>query len=140
MPITVSVKLLGLQYGVDGIELDGAERDATVGSGPAAALIVKRTMFDTSVVVVALVLEVAATAEPGIWTATFTVPGAAISEAGTVAVNVLLLTKVVSANWLPFHKMNAPGIKPLPVAVMAKPDPPAVAVWGPRNDSVEEDV
>jgi hypothetical protein len=57
VPFTVSVKLLGLQNGVDAIEFGGAERDEIVGAGPAAGLIVKRTMFDTSVVVVAVVLE-----------------------------------------------------------------------------------
>ena len=50
--------------------MDCAERDEMTGAGPGGGLIVKRTMFDNSVVVVALVLEVADTAEPGIWIAT----------------------------------------------------------------------
>ena len=46
-----------------------AEIELTVGAGPGAELIVKYTTFEISVVVVALVLEVPETAEPGIWTA-----------------------------------------------------------------------
>ena len=68
------------------------------------------------------------------------VPGVAISEAGTVAVSVVLFTKVVSVSWAPFHKMNAPVTKPAPVAVIVKLGPPAVAACGPRNDTEEEDV
>jgi hypothetical protein len=60
------VKPFGWQYCVDASEVDGAERDVIVGAGPDGGLIVNRTMFDNSVVVVALVLEVADTAEPGI--------------------------------------------------------------------------
>ena len=92
-----------------------AETDEITGRGPGAAPIVKSTMFDTSVVVVALVLEVPETAEPGIWTATWTVPGVAISDAGTGAVSWILLTKVVFANCVPFHRMNAPATKPEPL-------------------------
>ena len=69
-PFTVSKNPVGLQNGVDGKELDGADRDEMTGAGPGGGLIVNRTTFDNSVVVVALVLEVADTAEPGIWTAT----------------------------------------------------------------------
>ena len=64
-------------------------------------------------------------------------------EAGTVAVSVLGLTYVVSANWVPFHKMNAPVTKPVPVAVMGRPPAgifPIVAVLGLTKVSVEEDV
>lgn len=87
VPFTVSVNPAEPQYGADGSELDGAERDVTVGGGPGAGLIVKRTMLDTSVVVVACVLEAPATAEPGIWMATCTVPGVVKFDAGTVAVS-----------------------------------------------------
>jgi hypothetical protein len=43
--------------------------------------------LETSVVVVLLIFEFAEAAEPGICTATWTVPGVASREAGTGAVN-----------------------------------------------------
>ena len=64
-------------------------------------------------------------------------------EAGTVAVSVLLLTNVVSANCAPFQRMNAPVTNPDPLAVIGSPLDgmlPIVAVAGLRNDSDEEDV
>jgi len=70
-------------------------------------------------------------------------PAAAMSEAGTVAVNCALLMKVVvSWDWFgpTFHRMMAPETKPAPVAVMMKSESPAFAVWGLRNVRAEEDV
>ena len=64
-------------------------------------------------------------------------------DAGTVAVSVLLLTNVVSANCVPFHRMNAPVTKPEPLAVIGRPLDgmlPIVAVAGLKKDSDEEDV
>lgn len=121
-----------------------AETDEITGSGPGAGLILKNTMFDTSVVFaefgVLFMLAVPETAEPGIWTDTCTCPGVATSEAGTTAVIVVLLTKTVSANCAPFHRMNAPVTKPLPFTVRVKSDSPAVTVAGDTNDTDEEDV
>jgi hypothetical protein len=58
---------------------------------------VKGTTFDTSVVFVAVVPEDPETAEPGIWTATNTVPAVVMSEAGTMAVTCVELTIVVAS-------------------------------------------
>lgn len=80
---TVRVKPLRLPQ--NGAET--GEREAIAGGVPAAAPIEKRTMFDTSVVVVLLTFDVGEEAEPGIWTATCTVPAVARSEAGTGAVS-----------------------------------------------------
>jgi hypothetical protein len=67
VPFTVSVRPLGLQYGVEGIEVVDAARDEIVGAtATGAEKIVKKLMFDTS---------------PGISTATCTAPGVARSEA-----------------------------------------------------------
>jgi len=63
------------------------DTDVMAGGVPGSALIVKRTTLETSVVVVLLTFDVADCAEPGICTATVTVPGAASSGAGTGAVN-----------------------------------------------------
>jgi len=49
------------------------------------------------------------------------------------------LTSVVF-NAVPFHKIRAPVVKPVPLAVIVKPCPPTVAVLGLTNVSVEEDV
>jgi hypothetical protein len=68
------------------------------------------------------------------------------SEAGTVAVNCVLLTNVVvSAVWFgpKFHRMIAPVTKPPPLAVIGKPvegTAPTAAEAGLRNMSVEDDV
>jgi hypothetical protein len=114
VPVTVKVRPLGLQYGVDGIDVVEAEMDEITGAGPGMGIIVKRIMFDTSVVVVADVLEVPETEEPGIWIATGTVIGVVpvlvISAAGTTAVNWVLLTYTVFVSWTwfvrpAFHKM-----------------------------------
>lgn len=58
-PLTVSVKPWELQYGVEAAEVVEADNEAINGEGPGAVLIVKRTIFDTSVVVVLLTLDVA---------------------------------------------------------------------------------
>lgn len=67
MPFTVKVKPFGWQYGVDAN--GGVEIDVIVGAAVPAALIVKFTTFDFSVVVVAFVLDDPETADPGICTA-----------------------------------------------------------------------
>jgi hypothetical protein len=64
-----------------------AERELMAGGVPAGGPMVKRTMLDISVVVVLFTFEVAEEAEPGICTATCTVPAVVTSEAGTGAVN-----------------------------------------------------
>jgi hypothetical protein len=121
-----------------------AETEEITGSGPGAEFTKKYTMFDTSVVFaefgVLFMLAVPETAEPGIWTETCTCPGVVMSEAGTTAVIVVLLTKTVSANCAPFHRMNAPVTKPAPLTVRLKSEPPAVTVAGDTNDTDEEDV
>jgi hypothetical protein len=135
---TASVKLLGLlQNGAD-----EGEMDPICGTGPGVELIVKRTMLETSVVVVTFVLfglDVGDTAEPGMSIATCTLPAAVRSEAGTTAVSCTGLTKVVVSP-VPFHRMKAPETKPVPLAVMVKPCEPAVAVLGLTNANVEEEV
>lgn len=52
VPFTVSVKPCELQYGVEAVEVVDAESEVIVGGGPGAVLMVKRTTFDISVVVV----------------------------------------------------------------------------------------
>jgi hypothetical protein len=90
VPFTVNAKPVGLQYGADDIEVDGATREVIVGAGSGTGLTVKNTTFDTSVVVVAVVPEAPETAEPGIWTATCNVTGVdpvfTMLAAGTVPV------------------------------------------------------
>lgn len=87
MPVTVSVKPCGLQYGVEAAKVVDAESEVIAGGVPGVAPIVKRTTSDISVVVVLLTFCVADCAEPGICTATCTVPTAARSVAGTGAVS-----------------------------------------------------
>ena len=72
-----------------------AESAAIVGAEPDVGLMLKFTTFDTSVVVVAVVPDAPETADPGICTATFTLPAEVRSEFGTGAVSCALLTKVV---------------------------------------------
>jgi hypothetical protein len=71
---------------VEAVEVVDADSEVMAGGVPGAVPIVKRTTFDTSVVVV-LLMFVPDEAEPGICTATFTVPAVARSEAGTGAVS-----------------------------------------------------
>jgi hypothetical protein len=54
VPVTVSVKPRELQYGVEAAEVVDADTEVIAGGVPGAALIVKRTTFDISVVVVLL--------------------------------------------------------------------------------------
>jgi hypothetical protein len=57
VPVTVSVKPKELQYGVEAAEVVDADSEAMAGGVPGAAPIVKRTMFETSVVVVLLTFD-----------------------------------------------------------------------------------
>jgi hypothetical protein len=61
------------------------------------------------------------------------------SEAGTGAVSCKELTRLVTSG-VPFHKISAPVVKPVPLAVMVKPWLPTVAVLGLTKVSVEEEV
>lgn len=72
---------------MDAAEVVDAERELIAGGVPDGGPIVKRTMLEISVVVVLFTFDVAELAEPGICTATCTVPAAATSEAGTGAVS-----------------------------------------------------
>ena len=131
VPVTVSVKVALPAPMLAGISC------VMVAGGPGEALIVKRTMLESSVVPEAIEFDVPETDEPGICTTTCTVPALAMFDAGTVAVNWVLLTKfVVSA--LPFQRIFAPETKPFPVAVMVNPALPAVALAGLRNVNAEE--
>jgi len=65
-PVTVSVNPVGLQYGVEAIDVVDAERDVSTGIVPGVGSILKLTIFETSVVVVAVVPDAPETAEPGI--------------------------------------------------------------------------
>lgn len=51
----------------------------------------------------------------------------------------MLLTSVV-VNAVPFHRINAPVMKPDPLAVIVKPWAPAVAELGLTKANIEEDV
>jgi hypothetical protein len=128
-----------LQEGVEAAEVVDAERDAIAGGVPGAAPIVKMTTFDIADVVVLLMFCVGETAEPGISIATCTVPAVARSEAGTGAVNWMLLTRVVFSG-VPFHRISAPVVKPCPLAVIVKPCPPTVAVLGLTKVRMEDAV
>jgi hypothetical protein len=127
-----------LQYGVEAPEVVDDESEVIAGGGPGIALIVKGTTFDTSVVVVLLTL-VPDDAEPGIWTATFTVPAVVRSEAGTTAVNWALLTKVV-VSAVPFQRISAPVVNPDPVAVIVKAGSPTSLELGLMKVRTEEEV
>src|SRR4029077_20754319 len=82
VPFTVNVKPCELQYGVEAGEVVDAESEVIAGGVPAAGPMAKGPTSRISVVVV-LLMFVPDVAEPGIWTATFTVPAAVRSEAGT---------------------------------------------------------
>lgn len=138
-PFTVSVKPVGLQYGEEAAEVVDADRDVIDGGVPGVAVIVKRTTLEISVVVVLLTFCVADWDEPGICTATCTVPVDVRSDAGTGAVSWTELTKVVTS-CVPFHRISAPVVKPVPLAVMVKPWLPTVAVLGLTKVSTEEEV
>ncbi len=86
MPVTVRVIPVALQYGVEAWDVVDAESDVTAGGVPLTLPTVKATTFETSVVVVALVLEEPEMAEPGISIATWIVPGVVRYEAGIGAV------------------------------------------------------
>jgi len=66
---------------------------------------------------------------PGLFTLTVTVPPVAISEAGTVAVKEVLLTKVVVRGVLPQFTTEV-LTKLTPVTVMVNPGSPAIAEFG----------
>src|ERR1700686_4740823 len=51
----------------------------------------------------------------------------------------MLLTSVVFRA-APFHRINAPVVKPCPLAVIVKPCPPTLAVLGLTKVSTEEEV
>jgi hypothetical protein len=138
VPFTVSIKSWALQYGLDGANVVDAESEVIAGGVPGAAPIVKWTTLDISVVVV-LLMFVPDEADPGICTATFTVPVVARSEAGTGAVSWILLTRVVFSA-VPFQRISAPVVKPDPLAVIVKPGPPTSAELGLTKVSTEEDV
>jgi len=72
---------------VEAAEVVDANSEVIAGGVPGAGPIVKRTTLDTSVVVVLLTFDVPDRAEPGICTATCTVPAVVMSEAGTGAVS-----------------------------------------------------
>lgn len=59
VPVTVSAKPWELQYGVEAAEVVDAESEVITGGFPGVVLIVKRTIFDTSVVVVLFTFDVA---------------------------------------------------------------------------------
>ncbi|HEY2646083.1 MAG TPA: hypothetical protein VGI34_03890 [Candidatus Acidoferrales bacterium] len=138
VPFTVSVNPCALQYGVLFAEVVEAETDVIAGGALGTELIVNITTFDISVVVVLLTF-VAVWAEPGICTATCTVPGVARRDAGTMAVSCMELTRVVCSA-VPLHSSNAPETKPPPLAVIVKVCAPAVTALGLTKVSVEEDV
>ena len=144
VPVTVRVIPVPLQYGVEAVEVVDDESEVIAGGVPVAAPTVKNTIFETSVVVVAVVLDEPETDDPGISTATCIVPGVVRYEAGIGAVRWLESTKVVLRDIgvaeFASHNSTAPETKPVPSAVIVKPPPPAVAVWGLKNVRVEEDV
>jgi hypothetical protein len=143
-PVTVSVIPAALQYGVEACEVVEDESELTAGGVPVALPIVKKTTLETSVVVVAVVLEEPEMAEPGISMATCTVPAVPRYDAGIGAVRWLESTNVVlreiGVAAFAFQRITAPETKPVPLAVIVKPPPPVVAVWGLKNDNVEDDV
>jgi len=65
----------------------------------------------------------------GLKTVTLAVPAVAMSDAGTVAVRVVLLTNLV-VSLVPFHSMLELDTKLVPVAVSVNEDPPWVAELG----------
>ena len=143
VPFTVSVIPVALQKGVEACEEVDAESDVTAGAGPGGAAIVKKTTLEISVVFVLYTFDVGEAAEPGICTATCTVPAVVRSEAGTGAVNSTELTSVVVSCVCvapTFQIMMAPVTKPAPLTVIVKPDPPADTVLGLRNATEEEEV
>jgi hypothetical protein len=121
----------------NGAEL--GEIDVMEGGVPGAALIVKSITLDTAVVTVVPTFCVGDCAEPGISTATWTVPVLVKSDAGTGAVNSIELTTVVVSG-VPFHKISAPVEKPCPLAVIVNPWPPTWPELGLMKVRTEEAV
>jgi hypothetical protein len=107
VPFTVSVKGVGLQYGVE-----AGESEVRVG-----ATIENVTAPDVP--------------PPGVGvnTVTGTVPTAAISVAEITALSCVALTTVV-ARLIPFHCTTEHGTKPLPVTLRENAPVPAVALAG----------
>lgn len=68
-------------------------------------------------------------AMPGLTTVTWSVPPAAMSPAGTVAVTSTSLTNVVARS-APFHSTTEVEVKPVPFTVSVKIGPPAAALDG----------
>src|SRR5215469_12680500 len=68
----------------------------------------------------------------GLTTVTEAVPAVAMSEAGTLAVNCELLTKVVLSG-LPFQSTVAPETKPVPLTVSLNPAPPGLTASGTKG-------
>jgi len=62
-----------------------------------------------------------------------------MSDAGTGAVNWVLLTSVV-VRATAFHRIRAPDTKPAPLAVIVKPWAPAVAALGLTKLNMEVEV
>src|SRR5215471_515742 len=69
---------------------------------------------------------------PGLATVTWTVPGVATSEAGTLAVKRDRLTNLVG-NELPFHFTTAPETNPVPLTVSTNAAPPGLTASGTRG-------
>jgi hypothetical protein len=80
-----------------------------------------------------LIVKVCALVTPppgvGLKTVTLAVPAVAILAASILAVNFILLTRVVTRS-VPFQRITAPETKLLPFAVSIKTAPPAVAEVG----------
>ena len=88
-------------------------------AGGGAGLMVNETAFDTLL--------------PGLTAVIVTVPGWAISVAGTLAVTCPLVTKVV-VSAVVFHSMVVPVLNPLPFTVSENAAPPAVADAGDNDE------
>ena len=86
VPVTVSVMPCVPQYGAEEVTILFTAREVIEGGAPGGVVIENRTRFDIAVVVVLLIF-VPLVADPGISTATCTVPGVVSNFAGTRAVS-----------------------------------------------------
>jgi len=96
-------------------------RLTSVGAGGGGAVMVNGNGFETS--------------PPGLRTVTFAVPGVAKLEAGTIAVNCVVVMKVVTRS-TPFHCTVESRLKFAPVAVSVSAGEPACAEFGEMFESV----
>lgn len=107
----------------------------SVKEGPPASVELGLMLLRTGVGLVMVKVRASVELTPFCLTVMLTVPGAAMSAAGTEAVSWLTETKVV-VKGVPFHSTTAEETKALPLTVRVKAGPQAGVEAGERLESV----